>query len=287
MTDFEIIPRAQWGAKPPRPPGLTYMTNPDGWVVHYVGGPMQQDPTYAQSVSAVYNLQQGAFDGDNGEVYIDIPYNFLIDLNGRIFEGRGWQYKSGANGSSNYNGHAWAVCVLMGPGDGKPLDKNHLTQEAKDALSWLTREGVSHSAATSYVKGHRDVYATHCPGDECYAFVPYLHAHLHDTNPVPVPVPPNTESEDMTLIAAPKWQQTKPSRTPTVGLGDNNTIVSRNGARFVGQEGVSTPVPVPAGAHLIGIFETFDAAGNKEGFTVQATKDASGNPDFHYPWVKQ
>jgi len=184
MADYEIIPRAAWGAKPPTAP-LSPMTQPDGWVVHYVGGPMQQDPTYAQSVSAVYNLQQGAFNGDNGEKYIDIPYNFLVDLNGRIFEGRGWDYKSGANGSSNYNGHAWAVCVLMGPGDGQPSDKNRLTQEAKDALSWLTREGAKRRPAVSYVKGHRDVYATHCPGDECYAYVSELNSNLHVVEVVP------------------------------------------------------------------------------------------------------
>lgn len=281
MAEYEIIPRFEWGAKPPKDPGLSYMTNPDGWVVHYVGGPMQQDPTRAQSTSAVHNLQADAMSED----YIDIEYNFLIDLNGLIFEGRGWQYKSGANGSSNYNGHAWAVCVLMGLDHGELGYQgvgNQLTQEAKDALSWLTREGVVHSAATSYVKGHRDVYATHCPGDQTYAFVPYLHDHLHTVEPTPTP----TEVDDM-LIAAPKWQQTKPSRTPTVGLGDNDTIVSRNGARFVDQTGVSTRPPLGAGQHLIGIFETFDANHNSTGFTVQATKDASGNADFHYDWIKQ
>lgn len=175
MADFEIIPRNEWGAKPPKGP-LSPMTNPDGWVVHYVGAPCQQDPTLLQSRSTVYNIQDHAMDGE----YTDIPYNFLVDLNGRIFEGRGWAWKSGANGSSNYNGHAWAVCLLMGPGDGDPTDKNHLTNEARAATAWLTREGAERRSAVSYVKGHREVYATHCPGDECQQFVPYLAAHLHD-----------------------------------------------------------------------------------------------------------
>src|SRR5689334_5935283 len=102
MGNFTIIPRAEWGARPPTSP-LSPMTQPDGWAVHYVGGPMQQDPTLAQSKSAVYNLQEGATSGANGETYIDIPYNFLVDLNGRIFEGRGWDFKGAANGSTNYN----------------------------------------------------------------------------------------------------------------------------------------------------------------------------------------
>lgn len=179
MADFEIIPRYEWGARPPTSP-LSPMTQPDGWVVHYVGGPMQQDPSLLQSKAAVHNLQEGAMNGSNGEVYIDIPYNFLVDLNGRIFEGRGWDFKNAANGSSNYNAHTWAVCVMMGPGDGDVGDKNRLTDEARLALAWLTKEGARRKAAVSYVKGHRDVYATHCPGDECYQFVPYLQAHLHD-----------------------------------------------------------------------------------------------------------
>lgn len=179
MADYTIIPRSEWGAKPPTSP-LSPMTYPDGWVVHYVGGPCQQDPTLAQSKALVYNLQEGALNGSNGETYIDIPYNFLVDLNGRIFEGRGWAYKSGANGSTNYNSHAWAVCVLMGVGDGNPTDKNHLTDKARLALAWLTKEGYRRKPAVSYVKGHRDVYATHCPGDELYEYVPFLQAHLHD-----------------------------------------------------------------------------------------------------------
>lgn len=178
MTDFEIIPRAEWGALPPKS-AYSPMTQADGWVVHWVGAPCQQDPSLPQSKALVYNLQEGAFNGANGENYIDIPYNFLIDLNGRIFEGRGWANKSGANGSTNYNAHAWAVCILSGPG-------NTLTQEAKDALAWLTQEGARRVAAVSYVKGHRDVYATQCPGDEAYAYVPYLNAHLHDAEAPPV-----------------------------------------------------------------------------------------------------
>lgn len=181
MADHEIIPRNEWSARLPKAP-LTPMTNPDGWVVHYVGGPCPQDPTLQQSKALVYNLQGDAM-ADAKEGYIDIEYSFLIDLNGRIFEGRGFANKSGANGSSNYNGHAWAVCVLMGPGDGKATDRNHLTQEAKDALLWLTQEGARRNAAVSYVKGHRDVFPTHCPGDELYAFVPQLQAHLHDPEP--------------------------------------------------------------------------------------------------------
>lgn len=282
MATFTIIPRSEWGAKPLRP-GTSYspMTQPDGWVVHYVGGACPQDPSIETSKALVRQLQEDAMN-DPVEKYIDIEYSFLIDLNGRIFEGRGWANKSGANGSSNYNGHAWAVCVLMGPGDGKPLDKNHLTQEAKDALSWLTREGARQKPAVSYVKGHRDVYATHCPGDELYAFVPVLNAHLH--TPEPAPVPPNTEVEDM-LISAPSWQQKHKDRTPTVGLDlVHNRIVSRNGAHFLGG-----PNKVPVGTeHVIGFFETFHADGSKEGFTVQASRNALGeNPDFHYVWPKK
>jgi hypothetical protein len=185
MGNYQIVTRAEWGAAPPKAP-LSPMTQPDGWVVHYVGALCPQDPTLQVSEALCRQLQADAF-ANTKEGYIDIPYSFQIDLNGRIFEGRGFDNKSAANGSTNYNAHAWAVCVLMGPaaGEAGAVKGNVLTTKAKDALTWLTQEGARRRAAVSYVKGHRDVYATHCPGDQTYAYVPTLNAHLHDPQVAP------------------------------------------------------------------------------------------------------
>ena len=207
---MEIIPRSEVPLAPPTA-ALTPMTQPDGWVVHYVGAVYPPTPTITQGKAQWARLQQGAFDGDNGETYIDIPYNFGIDLAGRIYEGRGWQFKGAANGSTNYNAHAWSVCVMCGPGQA-------ISDVVKAALSWLTQEGARRVAAVSYVKGHRDVYATACPGDPLYAYVPHLNAHLHD--------PQNVPHVDWDAIAKlVKWQQRCKARPLTRGMNNPDVRV--------------------------------------------------------------
>jgi len=284
VADHEIITRPEWSALAPLAPLVPVITF-EGWFVHYVGSAdMWRDslkrfhvPTQAESSALMRALQLDAQSTARG--YTDFEYSFAIDPAGRIFEGRGWEFQQAA--TLHNNAHTWSVVYLGGP-------DTPLTDEAKAALLWLVQEGARRKPAIAYVKPHSAVYATACPGDLLREYVPFLNDHLHDTGPAPGPAPtpptPVKAPRNDMLIAAPKWQQTHPSRTPTVGIGDNNTIIARNGAKFVNQKGTSTPVPVQAGAHLVGIFETFDANHVSTGFTVQASKDSSGNPDFHYPW---
>jgi hypothetical protein len=160
------------------------MRQPDGWVVHWVGGMCAQAPSFDESKATWQQIQRESMAGivrGDGHIdkYIDIPYSFGVDLAGRILEGRGLANKSAANGSLNYNAHAWAVCVLSGPG-------NQLTSQAINSVRLLTQESAGSNAAVSYVKGHRDVYSTACPGDEAYGQCPSWQSTLHAA-PAPSP----------------------------------------------------------------------------------------------------
>lgn len=213
MVDFEITPRGEVGLAPPRG-GLSPFQYVDGIVVHYVGGnPMALNPTDAQSRATCRNIQHEAFNNTN-EGYIDIQYNHLIDPNGNIFEGRGFGFKSAANGSANYNGHALGVCVLIGV-------NQPITQACQDALIWYEHEAVRLYPMISYVKPHSEVapLGTFCPGDSGRVFVPVMSARLHETSP-PVPAPPAPpkpkppeEEIDMVILVA----EHRPARVGTPG----------------------------------------------------------------------
>lgn len=159
----------------------------EGWVVHYVGAAhMHVNPTCADSQALIRNLQADAF----GRNYVDFEYNFAVDPCGRIFEGRGFNYQSGANGTTSSNAHAWSVVYLGGP-------DTPLTDNAKAALSWLTQEGARRKAMCNYVRPHRSVVSTACPGDTVAAYVPFLNEHLHDESTAAPPVTPKKKGHKM------------------------------------------------------------------------------------------
>lgn len=223
MGTPEIIPRGEIPLRPPTAP-LTPMPAPDGWIAHYVGSNgLPHNPTIAQSKQLIVNLQRDALNNLRGEGYIDIEYNFLIDPCGRIFEGRGWLYKSGANGSLTSNAHAWAVCYLGGP-------DTPVTAEAKRAFLDLTQAGARRAAAVSYVRGHDSIIRTGCPGDHVRAILPELNLRLHDAATVTTKVVP-MHSPALTILDA------ADCKCPTGGawiVGPDGAVYAVGGAPYKG-----------------------------------------------------
>ena len=76
-----IVTRAHWGANEAlRKAGLSYDTSVTKIVVHHTGTP--------NSVTDYAGLCRGILANETSGEYIDIAYNWLIDPNGRIYEGR-------------------------------------------------------------------------------------------------------------------------------------------------------------------------------------------------------
>lgn len=112
-----------------------------------------------------------------------IAYNALVCPHGYIFEGRGVEYRSAANGDEPQNNAYFAVCYLGGPGD-------PFTDLAKDAyiraVQWLVADGN----AGDEVVGHRDLTSTSCPGSAIYAWLKTT--DFEDGGAVVPPKPPTT-----------------------------------------------------------------------------------------------
>ncbi len=158
-----IHSRAEWGgpnvgpcAGYQDPPGVTYA------VVHHTGGG-PADNNYsdpAAKINGIYNYHV------TSGGYCDIAYNFIIDKNGGIWEGRAGGVENSVFGAHalNYNAHSTGIVVL---GDFTYIDPGQPAKEAVAALiAWkFSIHGVNPAGKpNNEVWGHRQVNSTACPG---------------------------------------------------------------------------------------------------------------------------
>ncbi|MEU3255904.1 peptidoglycan-binding protein [Streptomyces sp. NPDC006997] len=165
---MQLITRSAWGARPPRY-DLAYIARTDGVKVHYEGTyvPKSLGAASAHSTCAgrVRDIQ-AAHLANRAENYSDIAYSALVCPHGAVYEGRGLHRKVGANGNSALNASHYAVCAMLGA-SGLVAPTDAMLDGLVDAIGWLRTGG----AAGLEVRGHRDGYATACPGEPLYAWV--------------------------------------------------------------------------------------------------------------------
>jgi hypothetical protein len=88
----------------------------------------------------------------------DVPYHFLIDLEGRVYEGRDWRYKGDTNTTYEPGGH-FLISVIGNYEIQEP------TPAQVDAIADLMAWAVDRFDLTlDRIGGHYDFAATACPG---------------------------------------------------------------------------------------------------------------------------
>lgn len=161
---LKLVPRAEWGARPWREPNgsIPYHAARAGVKVHYLGS----EYTFgAHDTCAAYvrRIQDEHMDKDG---WSDIGYSFVVCEHGYVFEGRGLKRRNSANGDVALNEAHYAVCGLVGStGSTKPTPDQ--LNGLRDAIEYCR----AHGPAGGQIKGHRDGYATACPGPVLYAWV--------------------------------------------------------------------------------------------------------------------
>lgn len=119
------------------------------------------------------------------ENYSDVAYNYAACPHGYLLEGRGLRRRTGANGNATLNAAHYAILGLVGSeGLTKPTDD--MLHAIRDGIELMRGNG-----AGTEIKGHRDGYATACPGPELYAWVQKG-----------APRPTAQQEEDVALTAA-------------------------------------------------------------------------------------
>jgi len=157
-AEHRIVPRNEWGARPPRwtTPNLKHRP------VVYIHHAADPKPSRFGEDAEARKFQNGHMDTRG---WSDLAYNFLVTPSGRVLEGRGWGIRPGA--TRNHNSESVAVC-FMGYFH-KPVNEKP-SAEAIAACVWLIRQGIDAGWLTSNVQvlGHRNVARTACPGDHLF-----------------------------------------------------------------------------------------------------------------------
>ncbi len=135
---------------------------PLGVKVHYEG---THSPVRDHSYCKGYWTQiRNSHLANKAEGYSDVAYNLAVCRHGYVLEGRGAGRQTGANGNQALNRAHYSVCVLYGTNDSSV--SSEVVTAVREAIQYLRDHG-----AGKEIKGHRDGYATACPGDPLYALV--------------------------------------------------------------------------------------------------------------------
>jgi hypothetical protein len=190
----QFVSRAEWGAAPPHG-DWRYISDADGVKIHYEGTAVPADlagPDQHARCAGRVRAIQAAHLADRNEGWIDIAYTGVVCPHGSVFEGRGAHHQTGANGGASLNRDHYAVCAMVGD-SGLTEPTEAMLHGLVDAVEWLRRDG----GAGPEIKGHRDGYATSCPGGPLYRWVqagaPRPGAPVTPA-PAPKPTPPPAPS---------------------------------------------------------------------------------------------
>ncbi|GAA2112395.1 hypothetical protein GCM10009759_55080 [Kitasatospora saccharophila] len=188
---MQLVPRSDWGAPATTPAAL--MPTAKGVKVHWIGGRYTTGAQHGDQCAAEVRAIRQEHLSNPDQRWVDIAYNLVVCQHGVVFEGRGAGHESGANGNQPLNLAHYAVCAIQGTNESA---SDMLKVGLRDAIEYLQAHG-----AGPEILGHRDGYATDCPGPELYAW-------LHAGAPRPggtVPAPVQQPTPATRAPAAPAW----------------------------------------------------------------------------------
>lgn len=97
--------------------------------------------------------------------WVDIPYHFMLDLKGTIYEARPLAYPGDTNTTYDPTGHA-LICV-MGNYEVQTLSQAQL-QSLVELTAYLANK---YNVGISDIAGHKDYAETLCPGKDLYRYL--------------------------------------------------------------------------------------------------------------------
>lgn len=200
MSTISLVDRSAWKAHAPK--SVSRLGSTRGVKVHYTGGNVPKGilDDHGVCVEHVQAVQRMHMAGGREVPYADIGYNMVCCPHRKVFMGRGPHVLPAANGPGLNSGH-YAVLALVGS-TGFTVPNDGVLHAVLDAIDYL-RE---HGGAGKEIKGHRDGYATSCPGEPLYAWI---------KKGAPRPTPPKPKPEKT-------WTETLVESLPTLHPGDEN-----------------------------------------------------------------
>lgn len=103
--------------------------------------------------------------GERDRDWFDIPYHFIIDSDGSVFEARDYHYVGDTNTRYNPTGHFLINCY----GNYSAAEPNEAQLESiANLMAWATAE---YDIEPLVIYGHKDLAQTACPGDNLYRYI--------------------------------------------------------------------------------------------------------------------
>ncbi|WP_448320756.1 FG-GAP-like repeat-containing protein, partial [Streptomyces sp. CO7] len=191
VTQPPIISRAQWGADESKVEDpAEYIEKVDAVFIHHTVG--SNSYSCAQSASLVRGVMEYHV---NVEEWNDLGYNFLVDKCGQVFEGRAGGVDLPVKGAHTYGFNSYSTGIAF-LGDFEGVDGHTVGKPTRAALEAAARvaawklgqyggnptgkvtleaggdTGVwktGDQATLNVISGHRDAFATACPGATLYS----------------------------------------------------------------------------------------------------------------------
>ncbi|MFG2826124.1 peptidoglycan-binding protein [Streptomyces sp. NPDC048434] len=160
---MKLVTRAQLGWPASAAPT---QTSTKGVKVHYEGSPVSTKLLADHDAClAEWKAIRRSHLANKTENYSDVAYNFAACPHGYLLEGRGIGKRTGANGDQALNRAHYAIVGLVGS-SGLVAPTDAMLGAIRDGIELLRAHGAGNE-----IKGHRDGYATSCPGASLYAWV--------------------------------------------------------------------------------------------------------------------
>jgi uncharacterized protein YbbC (DUF1343 family) len=156
-ADLKVISRAEWGWQPGEKTLTEHSINKI--TLHHGGEFFPEDKnviTYLKNLQSWSRTEKG---------WMDIPYHYMIDLKGNIYEARPINYPGDTNTDYDVRGHA-LICVI-GNYEVQKLNKEQL-KAVVDLTSFLVS---TFDVSLNEIKSHKDYTSTLCPGEDFYRFI--------------------------------------------------------------------------------------------------------------------
>jgi hypothetical protein len=161
LADVEnsIVPVAAWGGSP-ADPALAHRQTIDHITLHHQGEPYKPGTDPQQYLRNLQTWSRGT------KHWLDIPYHYIIDLDGKIYEGRKIDYAGDTNTEYDPTGHALIEVV----GNFEEVEPNQQQLDAVVRLMALLAR--KYDVPLDHIASHRDFSKqTVCPGANLYRYV--------------------------------------------------------------------------------------------------------------------
>jgi hypothetical protein len=158
-VEHSIVSVNEWGGTPAvdslaKKHSVTHIT------LHHQG---ESFPPGKDPVQYLRNLQKWS---RNTKLWIDIPYHYIIDLEGKIYEGRNINYAGDTNTEYDPTGHALIEVV----GNFEEVEPNDAQLNA--VVRTMAMLSVQYNVPADSIRAHKDYSSkTVCPGKNLYQYI--------------------------------------------------------------------------------------------------------------------